>query len=190
LKNVFGEEDYKRLDTWLQDSVGMALEPMGNLRPMFLVGLLIGKVINCKPTSYEQLFMAMAQQQGMEVLGLETPAEQLSAFSAISLQEQASMVMDIIDNMENTREEFQKLTKLYIAQDLEGLHQLLLNSGIGYGLYNESLLNERNRNWIPRILNHARGKATFFAVGAGHLPGPDGLLKLLQQKGYRISKVK
>jgi uncharacterized protein YbaP (TraB family) len=31
--------------------------------------------------------------------------------------------------------------------------------------------------------------ATFFAVGAGHLCGKNGLLQLLEQKGYQIKVI-
>ncbi len=189
LVDVFGEEDYARINTWMADSAGMALDMLGNLRPMFLVGLLVGRIIECSPTSYEQLFMAMAQRQGKEVIGLETPAEQLSAFSVISLREQADMVIHMIDNMDSTRIEFRRLAALYREKDLMGLRQLLLNSDIEYGRYQESLLRQRNRNWIPRMESQAKAMPTLFAVGAGHLPGEDGLLTLLRDKGYRVTPV-
>lgn len=188
LADVFGE-DYARVNSWMADSAGIALDMLGNLRPMFLVGLLIGKVIDCSPTSYEQLFMAMAQRQGKDVIGLETPAEQLSAFSVISLQDQAEMVIQIIDNIDSTRIEFTRLADLYRSQDLTGLRQLLLNSDIEYGRYQESLLKKRNQNWLPRIEGLAKAMPTLFAVGAGHLPGEDGLLQLLKSKGYRVTPV-
>jgi hypothetical protein len=40
---------------------------------------------------------------------------------------------------------------------------------------------------MPRIM---ADKATFFAVGAGHLPGEKGVLQLLKNAGYMIEGVK
>jgi len=56
-------------------------------------------------------------------------------------------------------------------------------------IYN-SLLVERNNNWMPRIetlLSH--GEAKMVLVGALHLAGPDGLLAQLSNKGYQIEQV-
>ena len=33
-------------------------------------------------------------------------------------------------------------------------------------------------------------ESTFFAVGAGHLGGPTGVVALLQQKGYIVTAIK
>jgi len=35
-----------------------------------------------------------------------------------------------------------------------------------------------------------REKRTFIAVGAGHLGGPNGVIRLLQQKGYTHTPIK
>ena len=35
-----------------------------------------------------------------------------------------------------------------------------------------------------------QAKSTLFTVGAGHLVGDNGLLKLLQDKGYTVETVK
>jgi len=50
-------------------------------------------------------------------------------------------------------------------------------------------LNQRNHKWIPKIGSIASEKSTFFAVGAGHLPGKDGVLTLLRKAGYRVTAV-
>jgi uncharacterized protein YbaP (TraB family) len=190
LNDVFSAEDYARLNTWLTDSVGMSLDMMNSMRPLFLFGLLIGKVIGCTPTSYEEIFMGMALQQEKELVGLETPTEQLDAFSSIPMARQADMVLEMVDHMDSTRLEFRRLADLYRAQDLEGLRSFVLNSTVEYGRYNEALLAQRNTTWIPRLLRFARNKSTFFAVGAGHLPGEDGVIALLRAEGYKVTPVK
>mgnify|MGYP006319358759 CR=1 FL=1 len=40
---------------------------------------------------------------------------------------------------------------------------------------------------MPDIM---KAHPTFFAVGAGHLPGDKGLLKLLREAGYTVEAVK
>ena len=54
----------------------------------------------------------------------------------------------------------------------------------------ERLLVERNRNWLPQIeALFARRTPALVVVGAAHLVGPDGLLKMLQGKGYAIEQL-
>jgi uncharacterized protein len=190
LEDLFSAEDFAFLDAWFRDSVGVAIAPMNNIRPFFLFGLLIGKVLECKPKSYEEVFMAMAREQGKEVIGLETAAEQLAAFSVITLDQQADMVLSMLRQMDSTRAAFAALRDRYLANDVEALHRFMLDSGIEYGRYDAALLTTRNKAWIPRILGIAEEKPTFFAVGAGHFGGENGLLALFRQQGYRVTPVK
>ena len=55
-----------------------------------------------------------------------------------------------------------------------------------------SLLTERNIRFLNRIhhiLQKDPQQNYFFAVGAGHLAEENGLIALLRNKGYHISKV-
>lgn len=51
----------------------------------------------------------------------------------------------------------------------------------------EDLLYHRNASWIPGIEKMHGG--AFIAVGAMHLIGPKSVLELLQQKGYKVTRV-
>ncbi len=53
---------------------------------------------------------------------------------------------------------------------------------------NDKLGTERNKTWLPKLeALHAAGGA-FVAVGAGHLRGPDGLVALLRDDGYTVTR--
>lgn len=47
----------------------------------------------------------------------------------------------------------------------------------------------RNRKWLPKITSFFETDRTFLAVGAAHLYGEAGLLKLLKAKGYKITQL-
>ena len=55
--------------------------------------------------------------------------------------------------------------------------------------YEELLLVRRNENWIPVMERIMREGSAFFAVGAGHLGGPKGVVNLLRQAGYTVEPV-
>ncbi|NBT33269.1 MAG: TraB/GumN family protein, partial [Rhodobacteraceae bacterium] len=56
--------------------------------------------------------------------------------------------------------------------------------------FTQALLVDRNTAWIPVIETAASAHDTIaVAVGAGHLPGKDGLLFQLQQNGWEITRL-
>ena len=51
----------------------------------------------------------------------------------------------------------------------------------------KAVLEDRNRNWLPKIEKMLHEKRTFMiTVGAAHLPGPNGVVNLLRQAGYKV----
>ncbi|MNE88753.1 TraB family protein [compost metagenome] len=77
----------------------------------------------------------------------------------------------------------------YHKQDLESLAKLILESD-QLGSSADELLDKRNQNWIPKMEELMKTKSCFFAVGAGHLGGPNGVIQLLRQKGYEVTPVR
>jgi uncharacterized protein len=55
-------------------------------------------------------------------------------------------------------------------------------------LMEEALITTRNRAWAEIIAREAPGKRLVVAVGAGHLAGEQGLLRLLERAGYRLER--
>jgi hypothetical protein len=56
--------------------------------------------------------------------------------------------------------------------------------------YRHRALTLRNQTMVDRVTRYIHDEQTFIAVGAAHLPGQDGMIKLLQQKGYLVTPVK
>lgn len=50
-------------------------------------------------------------------------------------------------------------------------------------------LTNRNKNWISKMSEIMMEKPTFFGVGAAHLAGEEGVIKLLRKKGYKVEAV-
>jgi uncharacterized protein len=52
------------------------------------------------------------------------------------------------------------------------------------------LLTDRNQRWVPKIEELARGEQNAIViVGAGHLPGKQGVIELLKQKGLKVTQL-
>ena len=50
----------------------------------------------------------------------------------------------------------------------------------------EALIYGRNANWAKQMPDIMKQASTLFVVGAGHLPGEHGVLKLLEKQGYTV----
>jgi uncharacterized protein YbaP (TraB family) len=78
---------------------------------------------------------------------------------------------------------------MYVNQDINALNKMI-NGDADLSNYTQILLVNRNKNWIPIMGKMANKKTTFFAVGAGHLPGKEGVIRLLRAEGYTVTAIK
>ncbi|MCS6967367.1 MAG: TraB/GumN family protein [Cytophagales bacterium] len=186
LKDLLAATDYARLDKFFRDSVGLDLTFLGIVKPIFLSWLVTPRAINCPTVSYEVELIKIAKQQQKEIAGIETVADQLKALDAISLEQQAALLMQLLDQ---PSDQISQLINAYKNQDISALYQLIQQSDAAFKEYQQSLLVQRNRNWVERIAHFSAEKPTFYAVGAGHLAGEEGLIHLLRKKGFVVEAV-
>ena len=137
--------------------------------------------------SYEMEFMTMAQTDEKEMGGLETADFQMSMFDSIPYRAQAEMLYQSIQAENDSNDQLDEMVKLYKKQDLNGMMKLFEADSEGIGKYEDLLLVKRNRNWIPVMDKMMRAQRTFFAVGAGHLAGPEGVVNLLRAAGFELT---
>jgi len=58
-----------------------------------------------------------------------------------------------------------------------------------FALFEQKMLTDRNASWVDRLLEQAQGQKVFAAVGAAHLPGEIGVLRLLENDGFEITRL-
>jgi len=83
----------------------------------------------------------------------------------------------------------EKFLEAYLSGDIERIRKMtenqLSNTKDGY----QWLINERNYVMLDGIDTLCKKKGLFIAVGAAHLAGPNGLIQLLRDKGYKVRQV-
>jgi uncharacterized protein YbaP (TraB family) len=158
-------------------------------KPFTLLQLSFQGMITGKIRMVDMEIESKAQSDKIPVTGLETVEYQLSIFDKIPPKEMAEFVMETVRKPDEGEKTFQKMVQYYHKQDLENLAKLILeNEELGSSA--EELLDKRNHNWIPKMEELMKTKSCFFAVGAGHLGGPNGVIELLRQKGYEVTPVR
>ncbi|RMG84859.1 MAG: TraB/GumN family protein [Bacteroidetes bacterium] len=190
LADLLTEEEYDLVRRHFE-KIGLPLFFVERIKPMFLTVLsdtdMSGSNLNSgEIISYEMEIMKMAQARNLEIGGLETAEYQMSMFDSIPYKAQAKMLVESIKSENNGDEQFAQMVELYKNQDLAGMNAMMGEDEQGMGEYEDLLLVQRNKNWIPVMGEMMRAKPTLFAVGAGHLGGEFGVVSLLRKAGYTL----
>ncbi len=191
IKDLVTEEEYITISKFVKEQMGMPLDAMGNIKPFFITAMFYPKLLGCPVQSYEEALMKVAHAQEEEVLGLETIEEQLNVFDEIPYEDQATdLLRSANDNLAYDKESFQKLMELYNNEDIEGMITMMdEDKNLSTTKHKDKMLDNRNKNWITKIGDHAKQQPTFFGVGAAHLAGDNGVIKLLRKAGYTVKYV-
>lgn len=197
LKDLVSAEDYNLVEAHFKE-MGLPLAFLDRLKPMILSvfasqGAQGGGGIDMSTTkSYEMELTEMAKKSKKPIDGLETIQYQMSMFDSIPYEAQADMLIGSIKGESGEDDnEFGKMVELYKNQDLLGLQDMITgNEDDIMTKYEKVLIVNRNRNWIAPMKESMSERPTFFAVGAGHLAGKEGVIALLREEGYEVVPLK
>lgn len=200
-KSLFSPEEYEMINKYSKENLMFDVAMMPKLKPAFLSNNLI-VILYMKHVGgfnpQEQLdsfFQAQATASGKKVGGLETPEFQFNMlFNGASLKRQAEQLLCMLNDVDKNIDQLKKMTAYYNAQNLDGLLELTKErqgdkcDPLPGEL--EAMLDNRNIDWSKKLPAIMKEAPTFVAVGAGHLPGEQGLLNLLKKQGYTVEPVK
>lgn len=129
-----------------------------------------------------------AKQDGKLMTHLESVQQQIQFISTMSEGNESALILQTLDDTQNLSVELETISKAWRLGDSEQLYQTGIKPMMkDYPQVYQSLLVERNNNWLPTIENlMAEKESKLILVGALHLIGEDGLLELLKNRGYKI----
>ncbi len=191
LKDYFTPEQYKLVQQYVKDSLGMDITMFAKMKPIMLQTMMGLKEVSCNnPVSYEENIMKTAQGDHKEVMGLEEAQEQLSVLETIPTDTViAKLLEDVTGHKQEGDDEYKKLIAAYKQQDIPALYKYITASNSISDDMGQ-FLDVRNKKWIPRMSKKMEKSSVFFAVGAGHLWGDNGVINLLRKDGYTIKPIK
>lgn len=173
------------LDVLLQKRTGMTVKQVDKFSIMAVMSLITMKSFGCADIKvYEMEFIEMAKSSSKSIAGFETLQAQNDFLnSAYTDAEVITMLQGSNDD------DAKKLVQNYIQENLPEIYKGLTASKAMNEKTRKVLLDVRNENWIVKMPNIMKEKSTFFAVGAGHLLGEQGVINLLRKKGYTVKPV-
>ncbi|CAB3760845.1 TraB/GumN family protein [Paraburkholderia humisilvae] len=189
---------WRKLEMRLRDNPA-ALDEIRKMRP-WLASLLV--------ETYDSLSAGLQTEYGTEaqlqnvylhqrgkIVGLETLAEQMRAFTGLTLAQQREMLaQDLVQTPAENVADVQTLHRLWRVGDADAIaawevaksEKLARDPQVSASIDNK-ILYERNRRFVARMVAIAApNKPVFVAIGALHLGGPNGVLQLLRQRGFVV----
>lgn len=188
LEKLVGKIDYDSMNTIFKNTAGMPLSVMGRAKPMLLMSAVFPAILKCNPDGFEKHFQTMAKAKKMNLKGLETIEYQMRIFDTIPYKVQADMLKNMLYHLDSTKSQFDEMLAVYLSKDINAIQQLTTKDP-EFGKYDAMMLQNRNQNWIPVMAAEMKKAPTFFAVGAAHLGGINGVINLLRKRGYLVKPI-
>ena len=191
LSDLLKKEEYERIKKYFNDHPSIVpFSMMERFKPYMLTSLISESGLGCESTNgMEMSIMSEAKETGKEIKGLETPEFQAGLFDSIPYEQQAKELLNYIDSIDKFKKSTEELVEVYKKQDLNKIEELTTKSESGLEQYLDLLIYGRNRRWMQALQIALRTKPSLIAVGAGHLPGDQGMLTLLRKAGFTLKPI-
>lgn len=190
IESMMTPDDFKKMSDAFQKVTNMPFTIFNRMKPFMSESLVTINLIECdNKVQPETEFMNLAKRANIPVLGLETVEDELAAIDKTPLDSQVHALKETLLNLDSSRIEMAKIISLYKKGNVDSLYGYV-NKSAKNDRFENDLLITRNKNWLPVIEKAIKEKPSFFAVGAGHLGGPKGVLALLRKRGYKVTPVK
>ncbi len=178
---------WKKLDYYALKKLGVPAARFDHQHPMMVSTTLTAVFMSEEQAhSLDETLWHAAQAAGKQCTGVETFEEQLQTLKKIPLEQHLKGLTWLLKNFSRQRRRLHKMMNLYAEADLQGLYQAAKKDAKGL---RKVLLYDRNKLMTKRFAEIAESQSLFCAVGAGHLAGQKGMLRLLKKAGFKVRAV-
>ncbi len=198
ISELISPEDGKLVSTELEKVMGINLAAVDQLKPSSVIVLMTlmysqkqnKEILDKYPGQPMDVYLATkAKKEIKSITALETIEQQLDLlYNHFPVEEQARQLVLFVKQKEIGEKSQGELLKIYMEHDLDKLYRYADSLPKDMG-DSDFLLKDRNLNWMLTLPDLMRKESQFIAVGALHLPGPDGVISLLQRQGYTVKPV-
>ncbi len=187
LKNYISSEIYNKLKTEF-DKLNISQSFYSKMKPWFAVLTLMNMKMTAEgfdaASGIDMHFLNEAKQNNKEILELETADFQIAMLDSILGDMQDDFVLYSMQDIDSAKSEVDGMYKAWGNGDVEALNEIV------YAEYDDmpnaegfkkAFIYDRNVGMAKKIAQFLKtGKTYFVVVGAAHLIGDKGVLKLLK----------
>lgn len=202
IKNHIGDELYNKMVNFLKEKKSYS-SLYDNYKPVFFESLFENLIIDDamlkSESGIDTYFLSLASENNKKILEVESAEFQYSLLLNTPLELDKIMIEEYIDNYDLNVSQMKDLYELWKKGDKEQLENILINSESQNATeeekklmenYNQSLIIDRNYGMANVLENYFEKKQNVFCVvGLGHVIGDEGIINLLQKRGYDVAQL-
>lgn len=186
LRDLISPKRYVKYQSLITKRFGLDLEKLDRLLPIILLNHLTLTFIGSEHEEQLDAHLSeKAKSMGLRTKGLESYLEHLGVLNDIGIKVQLKQLNDFLKMSSKYRKRTHRMLDLYAEGDIYRLFKMAKNS---LGKLKRPMLYDRNELMANRIYFH-RKTPSFYAFGAGHLSGKQGVMRKLKNKGYRVQPI-
>ncbi|MCB0633672.1 MAG: TraB/GumN family protein [Saprospiraceae bacterium] len=187
LADFFSPAQYQKLQRILLKSFQIDIRFFQHFTPLLLINLITEQLLQQDhPQALDLQLWQSAGEMGKDRLGIETLEEQMAVLQQIPLGHQVKLLRSLGRNVSRFRQSVRQSPALYSDADPQQLYRSVRRSTHGL---RHLLLFRRNHIMAERIEALIRQQPTLCAIGAGHLAGKEGVIRLLKLRGFKLRPI-
>jgi uncharacterized protein YbaP (TraB family) len=175
----------------------LKLADVDPMRPWLVEMLVVAQELKGLGYSEEGIdrhFLKKAKAQKKPIMELETIGAQIDLFAQTAPDLQEKMLAGTLKEVGSLKDQIEKVIAGWKSGDGEVLNELMLRDPVKHHPESKAvmvkLFDDRNVKMVEKIEEMLKGKDTCFViVGAGHLVGKKGIVKLLKDRKYSVDQV-
>ncbi len=203
LEQKLDDEQIKIIKSTLRERMGLPWNVAQKIRPWVVMTTLALPACELKRKQEGKPFLDMAlgleaRKQGKSLIGLETLESQMAMMASLPEKTMIEAIVDSAKLGDQLNDVFETMIQLYLKQDTGLVYTMMRHLGpngldtksvvSGYADFQRVAVDQRNRTMAEESAKLIDKGGTFIAVGALHLPGANGILNILAQRGYTLTR--
>lgn len=197
LEEKIGGSDFERVVEQLAP-IGLSREFILKLKPW---GVLVNlrNPRGAKPGSGPPLdaqLVARARARRLELHAMESVEEQIFTFDEFPMDSQVALLHHALEHQAELLAMSERTLEAYLERDLDAIWRVQTDYVRRYpaiaahnAVFVKRVIFDRSVVMAFRMQRQLRSGNAFVAVGALHLHGEKGVLKLLEEDGYRVERI-
>lgn len=194
LPQMLGATDFARVDALLAEA-GIPDKARARFKPWAAL-LILGEPRGATGPRLDDVLLAEARGAGKTIHPLESVDEQIDAFDGLPPDTQLALLRHAEARQSAIQDTVEPLVEAYLARDLGKMFRLNARAMAGdaaiarhNALFLDRVLYDRNERFAQRLGPLLYQGRLFGMFGALHLYGERGVLRLLEKRGFRVTRV-
>lgn len=187
LQQCLSRSAWKNLDWFARKKLRASAEIFQHQHPMVVsTSLSTAFLMDESAHSLDETLWHFARSLGKRTAGVESFADQINTLHRIPFEQHIKGLTWMLKNNGRYKKRMLAMMRRYAAGDIKALYKSTKKEAKGM---RKILIYRRNKRMVQRFIEISGEETLFCAVGAGHLAGGKGMLRLFKKAGYRVRSI-